>query len=59
MFFKNYYRLALLVKCKYIDREKKDKNYIKDEIEISFHDSDESDEELSGEEKYLQKFIYY
>ena len=47
------------MKCKYIDREKKDKNYIKDEIEISFHDSDESDEELSGEEKYLQKFIYY
>ena len=48
----NYYPQVLLEECKYVVKEKKILDYITDNIEISFDDSDKEDsnEENSDEE---------
>ena len=49
---KSYYPQVLLEECKYVLKEKKMPDYVTDNIEISFDDSDreDSDEENSNEE---------
>ena len=49
---KSYYPQVLLEECKDVVKEKKMPDYVTDDIEISFDDSDreDSDEENSNEE---------
>ena len=49
---KNYYPQVFLEECKYVVKEKKMTEYVNDEIEFSYDDSDreDSDKENSDEE---------
>ena len=59
---KNYYPQVFLEECKYVVKEKKMTEYVNDEIEFSYDDSDRedsdkenSDEEYSDAENYNEE----